>query len=96
MSNVNLTLFFQIANLRSNAKKYIEELGSIDDSQLPPFIKSVRNLVEKVQTLLNNVKSDIMLFYNVSFSPVIYVYILSLILFMWIDFSEQCRIECEV
>jgi hypothetical protein len=47
MSNVNLTLFFQIANLRSNAKKYIEELGSIDDSQLPPFIKSVRNLVQR-------------------------------------------------
>jgi hypothetical protein len=77
MSNVNLTLFFQIANLRSNAKKYIEELGSIDDSQLPPFIKSVRNLVEKVQTLLNNVKSDIMLFYNVSFSSVI-LYVIQL------------------
>lgn len=62
--NSNLSL--QIADLRSNARKLVDQIGSIDESQLPPFIKPVKNLVYKVQNVLTTVKSDIMGFFNVS------------------------------
>ncbi|VDI25865.1 Hypothetical predicted protein, partial [Mytilus galloprovincialis] len=54
----------KIANLRSNARKLVDQIGSIDESQLPPFIKPVKNLVDKVQNVLNTVKSDILGFFN--------------------------------
>lgn len=44
----------------------VDQIGSIDESQLPPFIKPVQNLVDKVQNVLNTVKSDILGFFNVS------------------------------
>lgn len=40
-------------------------IGKFDETQLPPFIKPVKNLILKVQTLFNDIKTDVMTFYNV-------------------------------
>ncbi|VDI78347.1 Hypothetical predicted protein [Mytilus galloprovincialis] len=54
----------KIANLRSDAMRFMDKIGLIDETQLPPFIKPVKNLIDQVQNKLNTVKSDIMGFDN--------------------------------
>jgi hypothetical protein len=36
--------------------------------QLPSFLKPVKNVVHRVEKLFNDVKTDVMTFYNVSYS----------------------------
>lgn len=57
---------FQVLNLRATAVRVMKKLGEIDPLELPPFIVPLRNLVVKVTTLYNDIKTDVMNFYNVS------------------------------
>nr|KAG5704727.1 hypothetical protein BaRGS_005183 [Batillaria attramentaria] len=48
-------------------KKAVEALltiGQYDDKELPPFIIPLKNLVMKVSNLINDIRSDVMGFYN--------------------------------
>ncbi|XP_052090897.1 uncharacterized protein LOC127727822 [Mytilus californianus] len=54
----------KVADLRSRASNAIKTIGQFDEIQLPPFIKPVKNLINKVQTLFNDIKTDVMNFYN--------------------------------
>ncbi|VDI70196.1 Hypothetical predicted protein [Mytilus galloprovincialis] len=54
----------KVADLRSRAIKAIKTIGQFDELQLPPFIKPVKNLINKVQKLFNDIKTDVMNFYN--------------------------------
>lgn len=57
--------------MRSRAKNALKTLGSLDEKQLPEFIRPVKNVIHKAEKLFNDVKSDIMNFYNVSFIQII-------------------------
>ena len=41
-------------------------LGQIDEQELAPFFQPLQNLITKVTTLVNDIKTDVMNFYNVS------------------------------
>jgi len=50
--------------------------GQLSESDLPPFLRPLRNLVFKVTKLFNDIKTDIMNFYNVSiFQKVVLMYL---------------------
>ena len=57
---------FQVINLREKAIQAVKTLGRIDEFDLPPFIRPVKKLVMHVQKLFNDIKTDVMTFYNVS------------------------------
>ena len=44
----------------------MERLSDYDDSELPPFLVPLKRLIVRVSSLINDVRSDIMGFYNVS------------------------------
>jgi hypothetical protein len=66
ISKLEILLLFQVAELRSRAINAMKIIGQFDETQLPPFIRPVKNLILKVQTLFNDIKTDVMTFYNVS------------------------------
>ena len=61
-----MIVLFQVWSLRDKAMNVMKTLGQIDEAELPPFLRPLRNLVVKVSTLFNDIKTDIMNFYNVS------------------------------
>lgn len=44
----------------------MKKFGEYDPKDMPPFMKPVVNLVSRVQTFLNRLKSDVLVFFNVS------------------------------
>lgn len=46
--------------------KATKKIGEYDRSEMPSFIKPVEHLIFKVQKFLGNLKSDVLLFFNVS------------------------------
>ncbi|CAC5409209.1 unnamed protein product [Mytilus coruscus] len=54
----------KVADLRSRAKKAVEAIGKYDESQLPAFLKPVKSLIHRVEKLFNDIKTDVMTFYN--------------------------------
>ena len=59
-------MLFQVAGLREKAIKVVKALGQYDEQDLPPFIRPVKKLVMHVQKLFNDIKTDVMTFYNVN------------------------------
>ncbi|VDI41391.1 Hypothetical predicted protein [Mytilus galloprovincialis] len=55
---------FQIADLRSRARKAVKALGRYDELQLPSFLKPVKSVIHRVEKLFNDIKTDVMTFYN--------------------------------
>ncbi|VDI06315.1 Hypothetical predicted protein [Mytilus galloprovincialis] len=53
-----------VVKLRETAIEVIKALGRIDERDLPPFIRPVKRLVMHVTKLFNDIKSDVMTFYN--------------------------------
>ena len=43
-----------------------QKIAKYDDKKLPAFMLPLRNLCRKVDTLINDIRSDVMGFYNVS------------------------------
>jgi hypothetical protein len=41
------------------------KMGQLDESALPTFVKPMKSLVDKVSALYNDIKNDVMGFYNV-------------------------------
>ncbi|CAC5381353.1 unnamed protein product [Mytilus coruscus] len=60
----------KVADLRSVAMKAMKKFGEYDPKDLPPFMKPVENLVSRVQTFLNRLKSDVLVFFNQLFETV--------------------------
>ncbi|VDI04283.1 Hypothetical predicted protein, partial [Mytilus galloprovincialis] len=60
----------RVANLRSITMNAMKKFGEYDPKDMPPFIKPVVNLVSRVQTFLNRLKSDILVFFNQLFETV--------------------------
>ncbi|KAK6174798.1 hypothetical protein SNE40_013376 [Patella caerulea] len=54
----------KVLNLGKKAIATMTKLGEIDEKDLPPFIRPLRNLVTKVVTLYNDIRKDVMGFYN--------------------------------
>ncbi|ESO82597.1 hypothetical protein LOTGIDRAFT_236952 [Lottia gigantea] len=54
----------KVVKLGKRAIEIMKRLGEIDESELPPFIRSIRKLVTKVVTIYNDVRKDVMGFYN--------------------------------
>ena len=53
-----------VQNLRKVARKVLKTLEEYTD--LPPVYTLIKNLVNKVETLFNDIKTDVMTLYNVS------------------------------
>lgn len=62
----NFVCQFQVVKLRETAIEVTKALGRIDERDLPPFIRPVKRLVMHVTKLFNDIKSDVMTFYNVN------------------------------
>ncbi|XP_076086937.1 uncharacterized protein LOC143057512 [Mytilus galloprovincialis] len=56
----------KVADLRSVSKKAMKRLGDYDPKELPSFLKPVKNLVARVEKFLNNLKTDVRVFFSVS------------------------------
>ncbi|XP_052083536.1 uncharacterized protein LOC127720827 [Mytilus californianus] len=54
----------KVKDLRNKAANVMKMLGQLDEEELPPFLRPLRNLIVKVTTVFNDVKTDIMNFYN--------------------------------
>ncbi|VDI24688.1 Hypothetical predicted protein, partial [Mytilus galloprovincialis] len=54
----------KVWSLRDKAVNVMKMLGQLDEEELPPFLRPLRNLIVKVTTVFNDVKTDIMNFYN--------------------------------
>ncbi|VDH91582.1 Hypothetical predicted protein [Mytilus galloprovincialis] len=54
----------KVWGLRDKAANVMKMLGQLDEEELPPFLRPLRNLIVKVTTVFNDVKTDIMNFYN--------------------------------
>ena len=57
---------FQIIEAFKKMHSLMERLSDYDDSELPPFLVPLKRLIVRVSSLINDVRSDIMGFYNVS------------------------------
>lgn len=44
----------------------MKRLGDYDPKELPSFLKPVKNLVARVEKFLNNLKTDVRVFFSVS------------------------------
>ena len=66
VSLYNKCYLYKVWNLRFKAAKVLKMIGQLDESELPPFIRPSKRLVVKVTTLFEDVKTDVMNFYNVS------------------------------
>ena len=53
----------RVDGLRYLSRRLIKRLAQYAD--LPPIVEAVRNLVERVATLYNDIRTDVMEFYNV-------------------------------
>ena len=56
-----------VLNLRRIGKRIYKAIGKF--VELPPVVTQVKNLVTKVTTLFNDIKTDVMTLYNVSMCP---------------------------
>ncbi|KAK3102203.1 hypothetical protein FSP39_009587 [Pinctada imbricata] len=54
----------KVINMREKAGKIMVMIGQLDDADLPAFLRPTKKLVTKVSTLFNDIKSDVMNFYN--------------------------------
>ncbi|CAG2211662.1 unnamed protein product [Mytilus edulis] len=54
----------KVADLRSVSKKAMKRLGDYDPKELPSFLKPVKNLVARVEKFLNNLKTDVRVFFS--------------------------------
>ncbi|XP_077862848.1 uncharacterized protein LOC144344983, partial [Saccoglossus kowalevskii] len=52
----------RVRNLRKIGKNLVRVVGEY--SGLPDFVSDVRNVVDRVNTLMNDIKTDVMEFYN--------------------------------
>ncbi|XP_052074034.1 uncharacterized protein LOC127711917 [Mytilus californianus] len=54
----------KVWGLRDKVANVMKMIGQLDEEELPPFLRPLRNLIVKVTTVFNDVKTDIMNFYN--------------------------------
>jgi hypothetical protein len=58
-------ILLQVLHLREVATSVMTKMGQLDESALPTFVKPMKSLVDKVSALYNDIKNDVMGFYNV-------------------------------
>ncbi|XP_052083601.1 uncharacterized protein LOC127720901 [Mytilus californianus] len=54
----------KVADLRSVSIKAMKRLGEYDPKEMPSFLKPVKNLVARVEKFLNNLKTDVRVFFS--------------------------------
>lgn len=55
-----------MVSILDKAGMAVNLLGEIDEKDLPPFIRPMRNLVLKITSLAGSAQGDVMAFFNVS------------------------------
>lgn len=55
----------KIVNAGEKATEALRKIGEFDESELPPFITPLKNLVLKINNLVDDIQSDVLGFYNV-------------------------------
>lgn len=66
MTPPRLNIFHQVVELGSKVRSVMEKLSQIKISQLPDFLKPVKNFIDSTVNLYEKVRKDVMTFYNVS------------------------------
>lgn len=56
----------KVADLRGVSMRAMKRLGEYCPKVMPYFFKAVKNLVGRVERFLNNLKTDVQVFFNVS------------------------------